>query len=511
MRKENGISLMKFLVLIVIIFIIVIIAVYSMKNAYEKSNANKYIAEMQLIQEKVNFIRNEYKLWDKYNPNEAGNFNSFLIGLGFVNANSPNNVYMEEFKNIINELNVKVLKNWDSSTDSILTNYFYFSPEELEELLGIKNKNLHVIINFYSGNVISKNGIKENNQIIHRQYDSELGDDLIITSIYNSIVTPTIEIIENKGLTQKIKLSLKNDNTHIYKAYYYKDAIENKKLCNTLKNYYYIENENAIYFTIDVSGKYTFIVEDSNFVQYPKIELEVQLCNPPILLENMMGIYWDEHGIEKQITSEYDANWYNYSKQNLYMANAKTEDGNYWVWLPRYLYKETTEGIDIQFVNGTSKIPTNNTILTGYKVQETFSGNNELEGIWVAKYQTNIEEEKINIKPGKTLNFIETRVAINIYEKYLDKSLRNYINIMTENDRKAILDYSKFMNIEILNNLIHYAGGSPDENGFKKNIQYSSTNNESGIYDLFTSENEITKDSKLNEEGRFRGIIKIQK
>ena len=60
----------------------------------------------------------------------------------------------------------------------------------------------------------------------------------------------------------------------------------------------------------------------------------------------------------------------------------------------------------------------------------------------------------------------------------------------------------------ISNNLVHYAGGSPDEDGFKKNIQYSLSNNIYGVYDLLTSANEITKNSKWNEEGRFRLVLK---
>lgn len=509
MKREEGITLIRFLGLILIFIFLITIGIISLDNARQKSNVNKYISEMQLIQEKVNVIRSKYKLWEEYNPNEAGNFNLYLKSLGFTNANSPNNIYMDEFQNIINELSLTTIKNWDPSTDSIITNYFYFTPEDIVELLGIKDIDLYIIVNFNSGNIISKNGIKENGKIIYRQYDSKFGTDLKVSAIYNSAIVPELEIIENRGTSQKIRIALKNKDTKILKGYYYFNDDENKKICNNFKNYSYKQDENAIYFNIDISGKYTFIIEDTNFVQYPKVELDVALCNPPILLENMMGIYWDEFGVEKQIISEFDSNWYNYSKSNLYMANAKTEDGNYWVWIPRYLYKETTEGIDIQFVHGITKIPTNNSVLTGYKTQEAFSNENEFEGIWIAKYQTNFDENEINIKPGKTLHFTEKYNAVNIYQKYSDKTIRKYIDVMGENERESVLDFSKFLGIEISNDLVHYAGGSPDEEEFKQNVKYSNTNNMSGIYDLITSENEITKDSKSEEQGRFRGILKI--
>lgn len=512
MREEKGISLIKLIIIVAIIILIATISFSIINNSYKNSELDKYISQMQLIQENVNMIRNEYKVWEDYNPNEAGNFNAYLQSLGFINANSSNNLYLDDFNSVIEELNNSVVKNWDSSTDSILANYFYFTPQDLEEYLGIKDTNLYVIINFYTGNVISKDGIYEENKIIHRQYDSKFGNKLIVSPIYNSGILPQIEIVENYGLSQKIRIFLGNNNAHIANVYYYiSNEDDSKKLCNNFKNYSYVEDENAVYFNIDVSAKYTFIIEDTNFVQYPKIEFEANLCNPPILLEEMMGIYWDEYGVEKQITSEYDSNWYNYSKDKLYMANAKTVDGNYWVWLPRYLYKETTEGIDIEFVNGTTTIPTNNKILTGHKVQEAFSEEGEFEGIWIAKFQVNVEDKKINIKPGKTLNFIETGKAIQTYENLIDKNLRKYSKIMSEDERTSILNFSNFMEIDITNDLVHYAGGSPNEEDFKENVQYSSSNNVSGIYDLITSENEITIDSKVNEEGRFRGVIKISK
>ena len=81
---------------------------------------------------------------------------------------------------------------------------------------------------------------------------------------------------------------------------------------------------------------------------------------------------------------------------------------------------------------------------------------------------------------------------------------------MSENDLNAALILSKALDVEISNNLVHYAGGSPNIDDFKNNTKYSSTNNIYGIFDLLTSENEITSDSKPNEIGRFRGVISIK-
>ena len=62
-----------------------------------------------------------------------------------------------------------------------------------------------------------------------------------------------------------------------------------------------------------------------------------QKVNSPQLMEGMKGVYWDDSGTEIEVTESNKNNWYNYDQQK--WANAKTEDGSYWVWIPRYAYK----------------------------------------------------------------------------------------------------------------------------------------------------------------------------
>ena len=95
----------------------------------------------------------------------------------------------------------------------------------------------------------------------------------------------------------------------------------------------------------------------------------------------------------------------------------------------------------------------------------------------------------------------------NKYINLLDINLRKYSNVMSEKELTATLNISKSAELEISNNLVHYTGGSPVEDGFKENVKYSSSNNVYGVYDLVTSANEITRNSEPNEEGRFRLIL----
>ena len=327
MKKENGITLIKICIIVAIIFIIATICAFIFKETNEKKELNKYIYIMEQIQEKVSLVRTEYKVWEKYNPNESGNFYTYLQELGYSNANNASNPYINDFNEIIKTIEENDFKdNWNSNIDTIITNYCYFSQEDLEELFGLSNINFEVIINFYTGNVISRIGVKDGENIIYRQYDSSIGNKLVISNIYNSEIIPKFEIIENFGLSQKVKISLnRKESADIKDIYYYSSSTdENKKICSKLNGYNYNRDENAVYFYIENSGDYTFIVEDTNFVQYTQIEYQFNLCNPPQMLDGMMGIYWEENGNETRILTEYDSKWYNYSKNDFRMANDKT-------------------------------------------------------------------------------------------------------------------------------------------------------------------------------------------
>ncbi|MFV0249577.1 MAG: prepilin-type N-terminal cleavage/methylation domain-containing protein [Bacilli bacterium] len=126
--------------------------------------------------------------------------------------------------------------------------------------------------------------------------------------------------------------------------------------------------------------------------------------NAPVLATGMTPIKWVD-GVET-VTTEEDLEWYDYD--NKLWANAKTADGSYWVWIPRYAYKITSGyhssdagSIDVKFLVGTSDIAVDGTNLlssgyiagtidtsTNYFVHPVFQNDlNEL-GFWVAKFES---------------------------------------------------------------------------------------------------------------------------
>ena len=167
---------------------------------------------------------------------------------------------------------------------------------------------------------------------------------------------------------------------------------------------------------------------------------------PRLNTDEMVAVYWSDANasVEQTDTSFeipnsgglYNTTLYNYSmgdgvedtKQTKW-ANAKTSDGSYWVWIPRYAYKliyytssnrtiesstKTAYGdVDILFMHGTSNTQYRNAsgeaadLPEGYTVHPAFQAmnedeitygtnmlgkwNEELEGIWVAKYEASRE------------------------------------------------------------------------------------------------------------------------
>ncbi len=141
--------------------------------------------------------------------------------------------------------------------------------------------------------------------------------------------------------------------------------------------------------------------------------------NAPRLAQGMTPIkFTDPSNTEKgtvvETTSE-DADWYNYDEKK--WANAQTEDGSMWVWIPRFAYqvKADTQTFDVVFLVGTTdtyydesgniqtakRCTSEDEVVdtsTGYTVHPAFTDetsinyrnggwDKEITGIWVAKFE----------------------------------------------------------------------------------------------------------------------------
>ena len=150
---------------------------------------------------------------------------------------------------------------------------------------------------------------------------------------------------------------------------------------------------------------------------------EIKGVNKPQLATGMTPIKWDSNLNEIETTID-DTEWYNYADKK--WANAKTADGSYWVWIPRYAYKITScfhsycsggaGNIEIKFLKGTTNEAADGTIVetsgynfgvkdtsTHYFLHPAFTfGEEEIPGFWLAKSEPSGSSSNINIVPNAT-------------------------------------------------------------------------------------------------------------
>ena len=166
--------------------------------------------------------------------------------------------------------------------------------------------------------------------------------------------------------------------------------------------------------------------------------------NAPKLVEGMTPVKWN--GNQWVETTTDDEDWYNYSKKQ--WANVKLADGSMFVWIPRYAYKITNgyhgEGLDyskqssltdstkqggtieIAFLNGISNVTFSNKTIDNsntnsqndYVIHPAFKfGNEELQGIWVAKYEASrTDSTDTSAGNSKILSFKDNSLSITDYD-----------------------------------------------------------------------------------------------
>ena len=143
--------------------------------------------------------------------------------------------------------------------------------------------------------------------------------------------------------------------------------------------------------------------------------------NKPKLMTGMTAIKFNDPTGDEKVsegsvvkTTDTDTAWYDYDAKK--WANAQTEDGSMWVWIPRFAYRvnKSTQTFDVVFLEGTTDYyyengekkeakrqkTENETVdtTTGYTVHPAFTNESsinyanggwdkELTGIWVSKFE----------------------------------------------------------------------------------------------------------------------------
>lgn len=155
--------------------------------------------------------------------------------------------------------------------------------------------------------------------------------------------------------------------------------------------------------------------------------------NSPVLTAGMIPVYYDDSAKvwkKADATNTSEPKWYNYSSKR--WANIVTVKSNvrssyevagvgteikeddvigYFVWIPRYAYKVGSQIMDIVFLKGTSNEFEGGIVGTGndYITHPVFTNSpqnggwdEELSGIWVAKFESSSSETQLVEDTGYT-------------------------------------------------------------------------------------------------------------
>jgi Tfp pilus assembly protein PilE len=188
--------------------------------------------------------------------------------------------------------------------------------------------------------------------------------------------------------------------------------------------------------------------------------------NKPKLMTGMTAIKFneptgDEKANEGSVikTTDTDTAWYDYDAKK--WANAQTQDGSMWVWIPRFAYRvnKSTQTFDVVFLEGTTDYyyengekkeakrqkTENETVdtTTGYTVHPAFTNESsinyvnggwdkELTGIWVAKFEAGYASgnNSATVKES-SVKYTEADATVSLVEKvYSDDKApaRNYLD-----------------------------------------------------------------------------------
>ena len=179
---------------------------------------------------------------------------------------------------------------------------------------------------------------------------------------------------------------------------------------------------------------------------------------PDLAAGKLTPVKWEDNGsgtYTMKTTTAEDPEWYSYgtTSDTRKWANAITEDGSIWVWIPRYAYQiadnyhtnSATGGtINIEFLKGTTnegatgktiveynETTTNNftKFPEGYVIHPGFNYSSTASGIWVAKFEASQSDAGANAadyqnSTGGTSGVIKIQPGVNSWRNI---SVNEYI------------------------------------------------------------------------------------
>lgn len=338
-KDNNGITLVSLIIAIILMAILVTVGTYSGINTYKSAKVTKFVAQMQLVQGKVDELtqaNEEEKLGENVNQEQKS-----IIDKAYANNEIKDN--SEEYKQ----------------------SYKYFSKENLKNQLDIEDIEDEILINFETREILSLNGVEYNGKTYYTQYNLPNGQTLI-DSNNNSRNISFITELSIDGLNASV--SINNIGITNGTLSFAETDSEGNNTINwqTITNY--TEVEKTYIANISKTGYYIFKLEDNtnrdNFEESQQ-PIKITLTNKPKTNEDLEA--------------------YDYAKDSDKWAYARDEN---YIWIPRFAYKidPDTNVMESKYIKGNSNIATDNTYIDStWSVHPKFTTEDgtELTGIWV--------------------------------------------------------------------------------------------------------------------------------
>lgn len=502
MKNEKGVTMVSLVVTIILMVILASVTTYSGIESYKDMKKENYIAQLKVIQEKVNLIAEEYQNWE--GKSSTTTINDYLTtgieghaGLGFSKITDGETTL------------IKLIE--DASENKV--NYYYFSTENIKEQLGLKGfekSGMSVAVNFGNRNVIEKKGIKQDNVEYHSLKDFGIQANSSDADVAGSSTTYTINTtVKNYGLTAKIIIdgSGTKDGQNIKISdfeYQKKNGADSNSSWKSVEEKY----DGKYAFTVTESGTYVVRVKGVTSGTGVTNEITVTLVNPPILENRMTAKSWN--GSTWKNTSLDSGTWFNYSNNVNNWANAVDSSGNWWVWIPRYAYSLDTANkkIKIDYLKELSSTTTSNKALeTGEIVHPAFTkskdGNftsgewdSEISGFWISKYQISKDGNSL---PAQDILSTTVNTTNNTLTPVLSNTSAHLCK-SSEHGAVLYLTYGEKQYSVVVNTNGKTGGDAIADNVYKNNIAMSSTNNPTGVYDLCTTNGEFVAGKIVNSD-----------
>lgn len=365
MKDNKGVTLTVLLVVVIILLILTSMATFTGKNSIEIVRIQNYKAQMQVIQNEVDEIYEEYKSYCLRNSMEFdfSNISSYM--------NEKYNTQMEELETDDEWLDKQNYGIEDTE------NYYKISKIYLEKICNIDKLDIsdNFIINFKKRYVFSETPLTVknqdgNNQDIYSLYEIDDEERIVEFNLENEITNGKIKykILKTMKEYQTIEMTLEEAYDLKIKDVIYIDEEKNetsiKDKVDLFENIDGLKT-NKVKFNVKKSGTYKFKINDFITDQKYTKELVVLLYEPPILEENMIPInIQNEEDIMK--CTNLDEQWYNYNDlENINFATTlidginrenydavielQTED-TVKVWIPKSLYEQINEKYETEIL-----------------------------------------------------------------------------------------------------------------------------------------------------------------